>query len=778
MRQDVIDAGITNKECGFQLDLKGLSLIDLHNSEIHFNGIHHNILSGAFHNLVFEAEKKNRERDSNSPISNIEPKTFHSLEIEASYWRQLSRKLLSSNPEILNSSDKENFYQDMHDDLSLSSIIHQENNIDLNTRKSLFEDKAKALLMRDLDKSKTLLNFERDKYLDLTVILVLYNKAELTYRCLKSLHSLERMPKILVIDNASSDQSQELMSKCKGITYIRNEENVGFLKACNQAREHIDTKYLLLLNNDSVVKYNAIDEALNTFRLQNNLGVVGAKILHLDGLLQEAGSIIWNDGSCIGYGRRKPGYLPQFNFMRDVDFVSGAFFMMPTNLWDKVGGFDEAFYPYYYEEVDLCMRIRSLGYRIVYQPKCVIKHFEYGSSKDFDSALEQMQRNLKVFYDKHKDLLTHHYDPSDENIEIAAHRSIKPNLLFIEDQIPYDELGSGFPRSRRILLELKKYYNVFLLPFVPNNFYKDEIAYEDIMIMRAGRLDDINTIANLIPSIDKVWISRPHNVPNFVKSGLHEIALKNSSKIVYDAEAIFSEREKIRCKIFNERFDSRIEEEEIALLENADIIVSVSDREKELLSKHTTNRIFKVAHPMPSINTDFRNFDNRSDILFIGNLKGTRNESPNVDSIYHFLDKYSKPFIDSGIPIRLIGAIDSEHQKEWESSGAICEGRVDDLQPFFNKALITIAPTRFAAGIPHKVHESLAHGVPVMYTELIGSQVTKDPINEALLKNLSPDFLSKKSNLEILFKKQIQGCSNDMSEDDFKNTIKEICGIK
>jgi glycosyltransferase involved in cell wall biosynthesis len=276
------------------------------------------------------------------------------------------------------------------------------------------------------------------------------------------------------------------------------------------------------------------------------------------------------------------------------------------------------------------------------------------------------------------------------------------------------------------------------------------------------------------PNIEKVWISRPHNVPRFVESGLYDKIRSGSTQVIYDAEAIFSEREKIRCELFNQEFDKKIQEDEIELLSKADLVVSVSDKEKKLLSNHTDKKIFKVAHPMSFKNAEYDNFDNREDILFVGNMQGDRLISPNVDSIYYFMSSFGESLQKAGIPIRLVGAIDKEHQDNWESLGAICEGRVDDLKPFFDKAIISIAPTRFAAGIPHKVHESLAHGVPVMYTKLIGSQISEPLIENALIENLNPELLSNKAQLEDLFKEQIKGCTNDMSEDEFEYEIKKI----
>ena len=778
LRDDVISAGITQRNSGFEINLIEVSLIDLHNSEVRCNGIRHGAFTKSLHDFLYEIDKKNRQLTfkNNSKDSLIDLEKFYSAEIQAKNWRQFSKRIISSNDSIQSSIDIERFYKELDDELYLSSIIHRKNGLDIDSKKPLFADKAKLTFEDDIKKFDILFDFQKDEHIDVTVVLVLFNKAELTYRCLKSLNNLESQPKIVVIDNASTDKSSELISKCKGITYIKNKDNKGFIKACNQARSFIDTKYILLLNNDSVIEQHAIDEAICTFEKYHNVGVVGGKILHLDGMLQEAGSIIYNDGSCLGYGRRQSSHLPQYNFTRDVDFVSGAFFLTTTSLWDKTKGFDEIYYPYYYEEVDFCMRIKSLGYRIIYEPKSVITHFEYGSSTDSNYAINQMKKNKQIFFNKHKKELETHYDTNIKSIDIAALKGIKPNLLYVEDQIPFDEMGSGFPRSRRILLELKKYYNVIVLPFNQNNFFKKCIEYEDVMLMRAESDDDINTINRIMDTIEKVWIGRPHNIQKFISLGLYEKALQSNVKIIYDAEAIFSEREKIRCELFDQKFDAHDQNKEISLLQYADLVVSVSDKEKMIFANYIDEdkQIFKVSHPMSLKNATYKNFKNREDILFIGNMTGDKFHSPNVDSIYYFMNLFGETLKKANIPIRLIGAIDKQHQDKWESLGAICEGQVDNLQPFFDKALISIAPTRFAAGIPHKVHESLASGVPVMYSKLISSQVSKNIIEDALIENLNHELLTNKNKLESIFNQQIKECSFDMSEDEFQMTIKKI----
>src|SRR5262249_6159644 len=145
---------------------------------------------------------------------------------------------------------------------------------------------------------------------------------------------------------------------------------------------------LLLLNNDTQVLPGTLESALATIRSDSGIGAVGARLVLLDGTLQEAGSIIWRDGSCLGYGRGDSPYAPMYMFRRDVDYCSGAFLLTPRKIWEQLGGFDERFRPFYYEETDYCARLWERGLRVVYEPKAVLLHYEFASSGSAKSATD------------------------------------------------------------------------------------------------------------------------------------------------------------------------------------------------------------------------------------------------------------------------------------------------------------------------------------------------------------------------------------------------------
>jgi GT2 family glycosyltransferase len=320
---------------------------------------------------------------------------------------------------------------------------------------------------------------------ELSIILVFHNQVELSYSCLQSIKKHAAIHyEVIIVDNNSLDDTALLLNKIEGVTIIRNNENLHFLKACNQALSHVQGKYLLFLNNDAEIIEDTISSAMQTITENSKCGAVGGKIILPDGKLQEAGSIIWNDGSCLGYGRGQSPNQPEYNFKRITDYCSGAFLLTKTGLFKRHRGFDERFVPAYYEETDYCLWLQEQGLDMIYDPKAVIRHFEFGSGIS-DTAVALQQKNQKVFYEKHKTQLAKHYKPNINVVlkaRFAASLRNKKRILYIDDRIPHNDLGSGFPRSNtiiRCMVELEYQITIYPLNFpIEDNWdsaYKDKV---------------------------------------------------------------------------------------------------------------------------------------------------------------------------------------------------------------------------------------------------------------------------------------------------------------
>ena len=569
---------------------------------------------------------------------------------------------------------------------------------------------------------------------EVSIILVLFNRSELTLACLRSLaeNYSERM-EIIIVDNASKDETPLLLDRLQGASIIRNTENQNFLLAVNQAAREARGEYLLLLNNDAQVLPGTLHSVLSTIKSAPDIGAVGGRLMLLDGTLQEAGSIIWRDGSCLGYGRGDGPFAPMYMFRRDVDYCSGAFLLTPRRVWEQLGGFDEIFKPAYYEETDYCTRLWEHNLRVVYDPNSILLHYEFASSDSTKSATGLQRDHQRIFAARHQSLLANHHGPDLNSILPARMKDQgKKRVLFIDDRVPHTWLGSGFPRALAILQTLLK-QNCFI------TFYPFSVFDEDWTSVYSDMPPEIEFMMGYGPALlepflrnrpgyyDTIFISRPHNM-KILKLVLdaHPEWFENTN-IIYDAEAIFVTRE-ITLRELNgsplsaEEADVLLREE-VDLASAADCVVAVSELDGQQFRRHGIESVHVVGHALAPAPTP-REFGSRNGFLFVGAIH--EEASPNGDSVIWFLEEVLPKIqakLGADTPFTIAGVNKSERVQQLASSSVRITGHVPDLTGLYDGARVFVAPTRYAAGIPHKVHEAAARGVPIVATPLLASQL-------------------------------------------------------
>ena len=560
-----------------------------------------------------------------------------------------------------------------------------------------------------------------------SIILVLHNKAHLSLLSIESIVANADVSfELIIIDNASTDDTSRLLERIDGAKVLCNSTNVGFGPACMQAAAEANSDFLCFFNNDALLLPNALGTALQNFSSDSSIGVVGGKILLANGSLQEAGSIVWSDGSAWGYGRGDDPDRPQYSFRRPVDYCSGAFLFTPTRLFHSLGGFSPHFSPAYYEDTDYCLTVWQKGLRVIYEPEAVIRHYESASSGGNDLARTQMATNQSKFVEKWRDVLARHYPPGLESITFAriSVASKQLRILYIDDRIPHKHLGSGLPRSNYIVSQLARLgHHVTCASFtsaLAGNEYLD-VPREVELFDGLSHRDQL--LKKYVPHCDIVWISRPHNMQAFFQSA-DGSAASAKCKIVYDAEAIFAEREQLKARISGEHSTAQSAaslSQELALAVAADIVIVVSEKDRQTILAAGIKDVYVIGHQIPP-NPTPATFDERRTFLFTGAMHGM--ENPNADSMRYFC-KFIWPHVRDATSSSLIvvGYGSDAVVGDLKTESVRVLGAQEDLTPFYNAARVFIIPTRYAAGIPYKAHEAAAHGVPMVVSDVIAHQL-------------------------------------------------------
>jgi GT2 family glycosyltransferase len=209
-----------------------------------------------------------------------------------------------------------------------------------------------------------------------SVCILVTGETQLLLQCLDSLRQpgarVDAMEIVVVANGTPKDQLEPL--RCDDIVLVVNEFNLGFASGCNQATSVARAPLVLFLNDDSLVQEGCIDALVRACESDPSVGAVGARILSDDGSLQEAGSVIWRDGSASHVGEGMAGGSRAFMEPRWVDYSSANGLLVVRSAWDEAGGFDEGYFPAYFEDVDFSLALAAHGYRTKYEPRATLVH--------------------------------------------------------------------------------------------------------------------------------------------------------------------------------------------------------------------------------------------------------------------------------------------------------------------------------------------------------------------------------------------------------------------
>ncbi len=561
-----------------------------------------------------------------------------------------------------------------------------------------------------------------------SAIVVAWNQAELTFTCLESLRrqagpSLE----VIVIDNASTDDTPALLDRVDGVVRAPQDENLGFTRGANAGARLATGEYLLFVNSDAELAPGAFAALVASARRPASIpiGAVGGALVFQSGALQEAGAIIWRDGSCQAYGRGADPAAPEYTFERPVDFCSAALLLTPRSVFEDLGGFEERFSPGYYEDVDYCARVWQRGCQVRFEPRAVARHHEFGSA-GARNALRLQRERRPIFVERHRAWLEGQSAPGVDVRAARSHPHGRPAVVLVDDAAPDPRRGSGFPRTAalvRALGDLGCEVTVFGTAGDSPPGARDACPGIEIVPGSPGGIGPfVTSRLAAAPPGSLLVVSRPHNV-QYLRANLDLPTL--AVPWIYDAEAIFSDRDVARASATGAPLDDVERErrlrEELRLARGAAAVLVVSERDRRVFAASGFTNVSVAGHavepqPTPRLAAD------RDAILFVGAFGP---DSPNEDAARYLAGEIRRALAGTAAeraPIVIAGAaLPPELAADFPDIDWLAD--CEDLSPLYDRARVFVAPSRWAAGIPLKVVEAAARGVPVVCTSLLADEL-------------------------------------------------------
>ena len=599
------------------------------------------------------------------------------------------------------------------------------------------------------------LHFVKEGRPVVSVIIPVYNQIHYTYACLASVleHTKDVAYEVIIADDVSSDATAELSKFTENVIICRNETNQGFLRNCNQAAKAARGKYVMFLNNDTQVTEGWLSSLVNLIESDSSIGMAGSKLVYPDGRLQEAGGILWSDGSGWNYGRLDDPDKPEYNYVKDVDYISGAAILLSSELWKRIGGFDERYAPAYCEDSDLAFEVRKAGYRVVYQPLSKVIHFE-GISNGTDVGGTGLKRYQVENSRKLKEKWAEEFKKQCENdgnpdpFRARERSQDKDIILVVDHYVPtYDKDAGSKTTFQYLSMFLEKGY---VVKFLGDNFLHEEPYSTALQQMGIEILYGRDYQAHIWEwlkdhgdDIKVAYLNRPHIASKYVDF----LKNKTNIKVVYYGHDLHFLREGREYELTG---DPKLRESseywksvEMRLMRKAAVSYYPSYVERDAIHQIDPSIRVKaiVAYVFEKFLTSIPDdFEKREGLLFVGGFA----HPPNADGVLWFAQKIF-PLIREKLKVNfyIVGSKVTDEIKALEQpgNGIIVKGFVseEELAELYARCRIVVVPLRYGAGVKGKVIEALYNGAPVVTTS-IGAEGIEDGETVMAVKDEPEEF--------------------------------------
>jgi O-antigen biosynthesis protein len=565
-----------------------------------------------------------------------------------------------------------------------------------------------------------------------SIVVVTYGARELVEYCLDAIARNTPSPyEVVVVDNASPDGTADfLRSDVEGAKVVFNGENTGFLLASNQGTQEAQGRFLCFLNSDAFVEPDWLPPLLKTFEHDPTVGATVPLFLNPDRTVQEAGSVIDYLGWALALGGGGDPERFEFRFPREVDFGSAACLVTPRRLFAELGGFDPAFVPGYFEDVDYCFQLKARRLRTIYEPRSRVVHVRSATAST-ERARRMVEQNRSVFFERWSDRLSarprlRELPTHPERLVAARDAEAIDRILVIDDRVPHFDRGSGDTRMSKFLGDLAALWPDGRITLAAADGTRAE-RYAPPLLAQG--------IEVVCPPVDwREWFNlrRFHysvvivsRALNFERFGDLLRETQPQALVVFDIEALSHRLFESMAKTVSdpERVQlarteaARMRALEFRAIQNVDAIFCVSAEERRVAAEIAPDTPSFLLPGSAHVLERPPGFADRADLVFYGGFLAGPG-SPNEDALLHLVDEVLS-YVHARLPdivLHVVGADPTPAVQALHGNGIDVIGYVEDPYDWLTRARLHVHPIRFGAGIKNKLLDTIGAGLPFVTT--------------------------------------------------------------
>jgi GT2 family glycosyltransferase len=557
-----------------------------------------------------------------------------------------------------------------------------------------------------------------------SIVVPVFRRADLTKRCLESVAAFTSgvSYEVIVIDDGADSQNKRALRSLSGARVITNQSNLGYLRSINRAAATARGRWLVLANNDIEVQPGWLEALVACGESSDDVAVVAPMYVYPDGRLNEAGAVVWSDGTGANYGRGDQSASWRYSYRREIDYASAAALLVRRDFWEARGGYDERFLPMYYEDTDLCFDAREKGFRVLYEPEARVIHLEgatAGTNLSSGHKRHQEENRARFVAKWRRRLETGHAPPrlrpGPGDLRSAAHT----HVLIADHRVPTPDRDSGSLRMMAIVEILREMG--CRVTFLPDNLspvqpYTTRLTRLGVEVIY-GPVDPAVEL-RAVGRFDVALLSRPYVGARWLGPVL---GAAPHALTIYDTVDLHWLREARRYQHENGTEATELgpeavllRETELRLVRETDITFVVSEFEREQVKADVPEADVRVIPNVHRLREQVPPHDQRSGLLFVGGFE----HDPNVEAVLRVVNGVM-PHVWREHPearVTIVGADAPREILALQAPRVNIAGWVADLEPLLDSSLALLAPLTYGAGVKGKITEAMAAGLPVVTT--------------------------------------------------------------